>query len=115
MASGFENGSAKAERLSALADGEVDSAAAADACGAWKADGELRRSWHAWHLIGDVLRYEDLASSAEGDQAFRFALRARIDNVTDENNWISAGGFPGQGYLVLGAPLTFVLSASIDF
>ena len=35
-----------------------------------------------------------------------FSIRARIDNVTDENNWISAGGFPGQGYLVLGAPLT---------
>ena len=44
-----------------------------------------------------------------------FSIRARIDNVTDENNWISAGGFPGQGYLVLGAPLTFVVSASIDF
>jgi iron complex outermembrane receptor protein len=44
-----------------------------------------------------------------------FAIRARIDNVTDEKDWISAGGFPGQGYLVLGAPLTFVLSASVDF
>jgi iron complex outermembrane receptor protein len=44
-----------------------------------------------------------------------FAIRARIDNVTDEKDWISAGGFPGQGYLVLGAPLTFVLSASMDF
>lgn len=44
-----------------------------------------------------------------------FALRARIDNVTDEKDWISAGGFPGFGYLVLGAPRTFVLSASIDF
>ena len=78
MASGFENGSAKAERLSALADGEVDSAAAADACGAWKSEGELRRTWHAWHLIGDVLRSEDLASSAERDQAFLVALRARL-------------------------------------
>ena len=78
MSSGFENGSAKLERLSALADGEVDAAAAADACGAWKSDVELRRTWHAWHLIGDVLRSEDLASSAERDQAFLVALRARM-------------------------------------
>ena len=78
MSSGFENGSAKAERLSALADGEVDGAAAAAACGAWKSDVELRRAWHAWHLIGDVLRSEDLASSAERDQAFLVALRARL-------------------------------------
>jgi iron complex outermembrane receptor protein len=44
-----------------------------------------------------------------------FSLRARVDNVTDENDWISAGGFPGFGYLVLGAPRTFVVSASMDF
>jgi iron complex outermembrane receptor protein len=44
-----------------------------------------------------------------------FSVRARVDNVTDENDWISAGGFPGFGYLVLGAPRTFVVSASIDF
>ena len=43
------------------------------------------------------------------------SLRARVDNVTDENDWISAGGFPGFGYMVLGAPRTFVVSASIDF
>ncbi|MCE9659449.1 MAG: sigma-E factor negative regulatory protein [Burkholderiales bacterium] len=78
MSSGFESGTAKGERLSALADGEVDGAAAADACGAWKSDAELRRTWHAWHLIGDVLRSEDLASSAERDQAFLVALRLRM-------------------------------------
>jgi iron complex outermembrane recepter protein len=44
-----------------------------------------------------------------------FTVRARIDNVTNENEWISAGGFPGYGYLVLGAPRTFVVSASFDF
>jgi iron complex outermembrane receptor protein len=44
-----------------------------------------------------------------------FTLRARVDNVTNENDWISAGGFPGFGYMVLGAPRTYVLSASFDF
>ncbi len=43
------------------------------------------------------------------------SLRARINNVTNEKSWISAGGYPGFGYYVLGDPLTIVLSASIDF
>ncbi|UVW27268.1 TonB-dependent siderophore receptor [Massilia sp. H6] len=42
-------------------------------------------------------------------------LRARIDNVTDKNYWASAGGYPGFGYLVLGAPRSVVLSATLDF
>ena len=42
-------------------------------------------------------------------------LRGRIDNVTDRAYWASVGGFPGAGYLVVGAPRTFTLSASLDF
>jgi iron complex outermembrane receptor protein len=42
-------------------------------------------------------------------------LRARVDNVADRNYWASAGGASGAGYLVLGAPRTFALNATIDF
>ena len=42
-------------------------------------------------------------------------LRARIDNLADRNHWSSVGGFPGAGYLTLGAPRTFTVSASVDF
>lgn len=42
-------------------------------------------------------------------------FRARIDNVTDEEDWISVGGFPGSNYVVLGTSRTFVLSTSVDF
>lgn len=42
-------------------------------------------------------------------------IRGRIDNVADRDYWASAGGFPGSGYLVLGAPRTFTVSASVDF
>jgi iron complex outermembrane recepter protein len=42
-------------------------------------------------------------------------IRGRVDNVTNQDDWISAGGYPFQGYMVLGAPMTFVLSASVDF
>ena len=48
-----------------------------------------------------------------GDRPVSF--RARIDNVFNEDNWVSVGGFPGANYLVLGAPMTFVLSASVGF
>lgn len=42
-------------------------------------------------------------------------LRGRVDNVTDKNHWASVGGYPGNGYLVVGKPRTFALSASVDF
>jgi iron complex outermembrane receptor protein len=42
-------------------------------------------------------------------------FRARIDNVADKNYWASAGGYPGSGYLVLGAPRTVTVSATVDF
>ena len=41
-------------------------------------------------------------------------LRLRVDNVADRDHWSSAGGYPGNGYLVLGSPRTVTLSASID-
>lgn len=47
------------------------------------------------------------------DRAVTF--RARVDNATDKNYWASAGGYPGSGYLVLGAPRTVVVSATLDF
>jgi iron complex outermembrane receptor protein len=42
-------------------------------------------------------------------------LRARVDNALARNYWASAGGYPGAGYLVLGAPRTFTVSATVDF
>ncbi len=43
------------------------------------------------------------------------SLRARVENVADSDAWLSVGGYPGANYLVLGAPRTLVLSASVDF
>ncbi len=42
-------------------------------------------------------------------------LRAKVDNATGKNYWSSVGGYANAGYLVLGAPRTFTLSASVDF
>ena len=66
------------ERLSELVDGEADPAVAGRLCAAWHGDETLRKAWHAWHLIGDALRSQDLASPALHDAAFLQALRARL-------------------------------------
>jgi len=42
-------------------------------------------------------------------------LRARVENIANRNYWASVGGYPNSGYLVLGGPRTFSLSASMDF
>ena len=42
-------------------------------------------------------------------------VRARVDNVADRDYWASAGGYPGSGYLVLAAPRTFTVSATVGF
>jgi sigma-E factor negative regulatory protein RseA len=73
---GFDD-SAK-ERLSALADGELDPAGSTASCAAWARDAALRADWHAWHLIGDVLRSEDLASQPRHDRDFCAKLRLRL-------------------------------------
>ncbi|MBI1181803.1 MAG: TonB-dependent siderophore receptor [Alphaproteobacteria bacterium] len=41
-------------------------------------------------------------------------LRARVENVANNNYWASVGGYPGSNYLVLAAPRTLLLSASLD-
>ena len=62
--------------LSALADGQAD--AAEPACGLWRDDAAARQTWHAYHLIGDVLRSEDLAREPGRDAAFLAGLRAKL-------------------------------------
>lgn len=42
-------------------------------------------------------------------------LRARVDNVTDRSYWASAGGYPGAGYLVQGAPRSIAVSGTVNF
>ena len=64
------------EDLSALVDGELDDPG--DACSRWHGDPQLRSAWHAYHLIGDVLRSEDLAADPARDAAFLQQLSLRL-------------------------------------
>jgi sigma-E factor negative regulatory protein RseA len=64
--------------LSALVDGELDAQELGRGCAAWAGDEDLRRTWHAYQLIGDVLRSDDLASPPSRDAALLAALRVRL-------------------------------------
>jgi len=71
-------GSASMENLSALVDGELGSEAGARVCVQWREDSQTRANWHAYALIGDVMRSDDLASTVDRDCAFLARLRARL-------------------------------------
>lgn len=71
-------GSASMEGLSALVDGELGSDAGARVCAQWREDPQARANWHAYALIGDVMRSDDLASPVDRDCAFLARLRARL-------------------------------------
>ena len=65
--------------LSALADGEAGAAELDQGCRLWAATASVRQCWHDYHLIGDVLRSQDLASQPRHDQDFIRRLSARLD------------------------------------
>lgn len=66
------------ERLSAMVDGETDDAAVRLACAQWRDQPEHATIWREYHLIGDVLRSDDLASTATHDASFLQSLRVRL-------------------------------------
>lgn len=64
--------------LSALADGDATDGESARAFQAWREDEDARCTWHAYQLIGDVMRSDDLAAEPAADESFLVALRARL-------------------------------------
>lgn len=72
------------------------------------ADGANTQAVPAWTRLDVGLRWGTEV------MARPLTLRLRVDNVLGKNYWASAGGYPGSNYLVLGAPRTVSLSASID-
>jgi len=78
MLDGSEQKAQLLQTLSVLADGELDAASTMLACAQWRGDAGARESWYAYHLIGDVMRSDELASDAARDSAFLSALRERL-------------------------------------
>lgn len=63
----------------------------------------------SWTRLDAGVRYAFEA----GDRPL--TLRARVENLADENQWVAVGGFPGANYLTLGAPRTFSVNLSAEF
>ena len=78
MSSEQSVGSNGAEGFSALVDGELGPDGLVRACASWRSDARSRQTWHAYHLIGDVLRSDDLASHPDRDVDFLNRLRERL-------------------------------------
>ena len=64
--------------LSSLMDGQAGPADLPTALAAWQDGADARQAWHTYHLIGDVLRSDELATAATSDEAFLQALRAKL-------------------------------------
>lgn len=69
---------ARTELLSALADGELDERSTLAACELWRGDEQAQIQWADYHLIGDVLRSEDLARSRAHDSALFARIQAEL-------------------------------------
>lgn len=84
-------------------------------------DGRVIASGHSYANAINTLRVPGWARLDVGARYVTevagklLTLRARIDNVANRDYWASVGGFPGSGYLVVGNPRTFSLTASVDF
>lgn len=72
----------------------------------------------------DAANTVELDSWTRFDAGLRYAadvagrpvtVRARVENLADEDHWVAVGGYPGANYLTLGAPRTLRLSLSTDF
>lgn len=72
------NGEAARQSLSALMDGQASAADVDALCVRWRSDAQVREQWATYHLIGDVLRSEALASRPERDEAFLQSLRQKL-------------------------------------
>lgn len=107
--------------------------------GAPELQGNLNVEWDVPTVVGLTLegravhtgpQFVDAANTVELDSWTRFdagvryafeaggrplTVRARIENLGDEDQWVAVGGYPGANYLTLGAPRSVSVSLSADF
>ena len=88
---------AQREALSSLMDGDLPAGELPGVIARFCADDALRADWHAYHLIGDVLRSDDLATAAARDARFLQALRGRLEQEVAQQDaapWLATAPHP---------------------
>ena len=68
------------EQISALADGQLSGEALVQAVRSLAQDEQARANWHAYHLVGDVLRSQELSWGCTKDSAFLSRFRSRLQD-----------------------------------
>lgn len=68
--------SERRQALSSMLDGDMVDADLA--CRAWSEDPQSRADWHAYHVIGEVMRSDDTRAAPAHDLRFLSRLRARM-------------------------------------
>lgn len=68
------------EQISALADGQLSGEALVQAVRLLAQDEQARANWHAYHLVGDVLRSQELSWGCTKDSAFLSRFRSRLQD-----------------------------------
>ena len=106
------------QALSALMDGDLPAGELAGAIARFSADDASRADWHVYHLIGDVLRSDDLATAPARDARFLLALRSRLNQEVavaqqDAAPWLAMApnlplSVPGPVSVSVSAPVSAV-------
>lgn len=81
------------ELISALADGQLSAEELVQALDWLECNEEAQANWHAYHLVGDVLRSGQLAALGANDSAFVARLRPRLQDEPGYRQPGSTGGF----------------------
>lgn len=92
-----ESINAQRQALSSLMDGDLPAGELAGVIARFCADDALRADWHAYHLIGDVLRSDDLATAPARDARFLQALRSRLEQEVAQQDaapWLATAPRP---------------------
>ena len=75
---GANEGRVPGPLLSALTDGEASASEVEFIARHWAQSSTLRAEWHDYHLIGDVMRSQELAQTPDRDEALLAAVRRRL-------------------------------------
>jgi sigma-E factor negative regulatory protein RseA len=112
MQMGTEHANNPQDALSALADGQLRGAAFAQAVERVEQDANAHATWHAYHVVGDVLRSGDLAFCSD-DQAFLARFQSRLAQEPALTSTLSAANLIAIDAYKAGAEAHLYVDAAV--